>query len=420
MVQIPEVRRITSSSRTDSFPSLGNSSSSNHEDDLVVTASSPRTELSQENERLRLEMEHLKAQVAQLQRKLNHHQQQQRQPVGSKSPKLPGVFLELPSALRQPALDHKLTNSPLICCSSKRVPSKEERSSSTDDDQETVEPDMELEHHKSAGGLYRRSYQEPSSSTPRPKIRFASGSPATRKTDPMSQDSLSTADDVALMDNEGDVDDDEDDDVECQGLLRSSSEPKLEVDSEPYDEYADNNNFVRVLSDRAGWLVGLLVLQSMSSFILARNEAMLQRHLVIIRFLTMLVGAGGNAGNQASVRVIRGLAVGAINDSNTLQVLKREALMGVCLSLVLGLAGCLRAAVFLTPMLETIAITSSLLMIVTISIVLGALLPLGMKMIGIDPAHSSTTIQVIMDILGVMITVHVSSFVLDSGLFGRL
>jgi len=45
-----------------------------------------------------------------------------------------------------------------------------------------------------------------------------------------------------------------------------------------------------------------LILQSMSSFILARNEALLQKHLVIVRFLTMLVGAGGNAGNQASVR----------------------------------------------------------------------------------------------------------------------
>ena len=37
-----------------------------------------------------------------------------------------------------------------------------------------------------------------------------------------------------------------------------------------------------------------------------------------------------------------------------------------------------------------------------------------MQFVGIDPAHSSTTIQVIMDITGVVITVHVSSFMLDS------
>lgn len=88
--------------------------------------------------------------------------------------------------------------------------------------------------------------------------------------------------------------------------------------------------------------------------------------------------------------------------------------MGLCLSLVLGTAGCIRAAIFMVPMLETFAITSSLFMIVIISVGLGALLPLGMLKVGIDPAHSSTTIQVIMDILGVTITVIVSSLVLDS------
>ena len=89
--------------------------------------------------------------------------------------------------------------------------------------------------------------------------------------------------------------------------------------------------------------------------------------------------------------------------------------MGICLSLLLGTAGCVRAALFLTPPLETLAITASLFMIVMISIVLGAVLPLGMRKLGIDPAHSSTTIQVIMDILGVSITVQMSSLILDSG-----
>jgi Mg/Co/Ni transporter MgtE len=112
--------------------------------------------------------------------------------------------------------------------------------------------------------------------------------------------------------------------------------------------------------------------------------------------------------------VIRGLAVGSIDPNNTKQFLRREFLMGLVLSIILATAGCIRAAVFMTPWLETFAITSSLFMIVMISVVLGAILPLGMRMVGIDPAHSSTTIQVIMDILGVTITVQVSSLLLDS------
>ena len=92
--------------------------------------------------------------------------------------------------------------------------------------------------------------------------------------------------------------------------------------------------------------------------------------------------------------------------------------MGVTLSAILGAAGCLRAAVFLVPALETLAITISLCSIVWISTVLGCFLPLIMKRVGIDPAHSSTTIQVLMDILGVTITVTVCSLILDgSGIF---
>lgn len=33
----------------------------------------------------------------------------------------------------------------------------------------------------------------------------------------------------------------------------------------------------------------------------------MQDHLVVTLFLTMLVGAGGNAGNQSAIKVIRGL-----------------------------------------------------------------------------------------------------------------
>ena len=55
------------------------------------------------------------------------------------------------------------------------------------------------------------------------------------------------------------------------------------------------------------WLLGLLVLQSMSSIVLDFYSQLLKDHLVVTLFLTMLVGAGGNAGNQSAIKVIRGL-----------------------------------------------------------------------------------------------------------------
>lgn len=128
----------------------------------------------------------------------------------------------------------------------------------------------------------------------------------------------------------------------------------------------------------------------------------------------MLVGAGGNAGNQASVRVIRGLALGSLNENTQGQFLMRELKMAAALSGILSTAGFLRAAVFRTPFPETIAVTAALAMIVFSSVCLGAILPLIMKKLRVDPAHSSTSIQVVMDILGVVLAVVVSSLLLDS------
>jgi Mg/Co/Ni transporter MgtE len=49
-----------------------------------------------------------------------------------------------------------------------------------------------------------------------------------------------------------------------------------------------------------------------------------QRHLIIALFLTMLTGTAGNAGNQSSAMVIRGLATGEINRRNGWKVIVRE------------------------------------------------------------------------------------------------
>lgn len=187
-----------------------------------------------------------------------------------------------------------------------------------------------------------------------------------------------------------------------------------ELDSQGTCPLEPQVSFRSALKDRAVWLVGLLAFQSCSGFILSHNEALLENHPTIIYFLTMLVGAGGNAGNQASVRVIRGLALGTLNERTQAQFLWRELRMSFALCAILSLAGFIRASVFRTPLPETIAVTTALSLIVFSSICLGAVLPLLLKKLGVDPAHSSTTIQVVMDILGVVLTVAVSGALLDS------
>ncbi|KAL3816177.1 hypothetical protein ACHAXA_007295 [Cyclostephanos tholiformis] len=222
--------------------------------------------------------------------------------------------------------------------------------------------------------------------------------------------------------NDDDVTDEEldnliDDDSHNKHVPKGAIPGSTLSNSKPAPMLAAFPPFKDQLKERAGWLIGLLVFQSCSSFIIQYNQRFLQKHMVIVQFLTMLVGAGGNAGNQAAVRVIRSLAVGTLNRRTMKWFLRNEAKMALSLSLLIGMTGFARAAIFRVPPGETIAVTASVCAIVAISVAIGNALPLGMKRVGIDPAHSSTTIQVVMDILGVLITVCVSSFVLSFKVF---
>ena len=204
-------------------------------------------------------------------------------------------------------------------------------------------------------------------------------------------------------------------DLEIQTVALSSNG---EYDNCPLEPKV---SFLSSVIDRGGWLVGLLTVQSLSSFVLSWNESLFRQHPNIIYFLTMLVGAGGNAGNQAAVRVIRGIALGSINDKNFTTFLYRECLMAVTLSVSLGAVGIIRTMV--TPnisALETFAIGLSLMLIVFISILAGCLLPFILQALKFDPAHSSTSIQVIMDIAGVLITCLTAHLILNTGLGPRL
>eukprot|EP00931_Biecheleriopsis_adriatica_P012722 TRINITY_DN113927_c0_g1_i1.p1 TRINITY_DN113927_c0_g1~~TRINITY_DN113927_c0_g1_i1.p1 ORF type:complete len:300 (+),score=48.98 TRINITY_DN113927_c0_g1_i1:24-902(+) len=174
---------------------------------------------------------------------------------------------------------------------------------------------------------------------------------------------------------------------------------------------------------RAGWLVLLLFCQSSSSLILERFEVLIKRHPIVIYFLTMLVGAGGNAGGQSTVLVVRRLALAAAarckggkasKDAafSLRRIVGPEIWVGAKLAVVLFLASLLRCLVFHVRGAECLAICLSMLAIVFTSTAIGAALPLLLSKFGLDPAHAGATIQVIMDVSGVALTCIISCAVL--------
>ena len=78
---------------------------------------------------------------------------------------------------------------------------------------------------------------------------------------------------------------------------------------------------------------------------LQRYEQLLAEHVVIAVFLTMLVGAGGNAGNQSAIKIIEKIVLGEITVSigSFLSEMHREVIVGMFLCVFVAIGGFVRA-----------------------------------------------------------------------------
>jgi magnesium transporter len=161
-------------------------------------------------------------------------------------------------------------------------------------------------------------------------------------------------------------------------------------------------SFVRLLGQRGSILVVLLILQSVSSIILAVYEHTLDGFLEF--FVTMLISTGGNASSQTSALAIQGLATGEIDDASRLQFVWREIRMGVALGFVLSAVSFARTYLVYANFWGSLTVSMALWLIVCFSMILGSMMPILLKQAKVDPAHAAGPIlTTLIDVMGLFI-----------------
>ncbi|KAF2958847.1 magnesium transporter [Thermotoga sp. Ku-13t] len=157
-------------------------------------------------------------------------------------------------------------------------------------------------------------------------------------------------------------------------------------------------------TNRLPWLVVLLLLGTLSSGIIARFESLLASLPIIAAFMPAMVDTGGNIGSQISALVIRGMALGEIEQKDWWKVLLREFLIGAMLAGVLALTVLIRV-VFVTKASQVMfAVSVALFVVVVVSNIIGAILPFIAKAFRIDPAiMAGPLLTTIVDLMGIAI-----------------
>jgi len=152
------------------------------------------------------------------------------------------------------------------------------------------------------------------------------------------------------------------------------------------EEYLDMSVW-RHARNRFPWLLFLMVSLMLTGLIITQFEELLSRAIVLVAYLPLLMGTGGNSGSQSATLIIRGIAVGDILPKDVWRILWKEfrvsLLIGSGLSL-LNFAKIMLLDGHSAPVALTICI--SMLVIIVIAKTIGGMLPVLAKKLGIDPA----------------------------------
>ena len=183
---------------------------------------------------------------------------------------------------------------------------------------------------------------------------------------------------------------------------------------EPLDMPYFQTSFLTFIRKRAVWLVILFVEEFFTQTALRYYDPVMEAVKGALLYVPLLISTGGNSGSQSSTLVIRGLAVGEIKLKDWWRILVREAGMGLTLGMIVAVIAFGRVLMYPDqhfPFALTVALT--VIGIVIAGCTVGAMLPIVMKRIGVDPATSSTPfIASLVDTLGVIIYAKVAQIVM--------
>jgi magnesium transporter len=181
----------------------------------------------------------------------------------------------------------------------------------------------------------------------------------------------------------------------------------------PFEEEYFKRPLPRLFWSRFIWLAVLLFTSLLSTEMLERNAAVLSQMVALAFFIPLVNGTCGNAGTQSATMVVRALALGEIRPRDFGRVFGRELVMGLALGLSLGLMAYFR--VYLQDQNIMLGCIVSVALVATLlaANLTGALMPLFLKKIKLDPALTAGPfIATIMDAVGIAIYFNTATLLL--------
>jgi len=158
-----------------------------------------------------------------------------------------------------------------------------------------------------------------------------------------------------------------------------------------------------LVRSRVVWLLVLAVGAALTVQVLDAFESTLAKVVTLALFVPLLIGTGGNTGNQAATTVTRALALQDVTPRDIARVMAREFQVGLSLGLILGSVGFLLTGLIFDRSIGAV-IGLTLLSVCTMAATVGGAMPLLAKAVRADPAvFSNPFITTFVDATGLVV-----------------
>jgi len=165
---------------------------------------------------------------------------------------------------------------------------------------------------------------------------------------------------------------------------------------------------------RIPWLLILMISATFTGMIITSFESALAAQVALTAFIPMLMDTGGNSGSQASVTIIRGMALDEIELSDMLRVVWKEGRVALICGLTLAACNFVKVLLIDRVSIYVAAVVClTLAGTVFVAKLVGCTMPMVARRLGFDPAvMASPFITTIVDAISLLIYFQIAAALL--------
>ena len=178
------------------------------------------------------------------------------------------------------------------------------------------------------------------------------------------------------------------------------------------DTYFKTSVFSHAKS-RIVWLLFLMLSSIVTGTIITNYEQAFATVPLLVAFIPMIMGTGGNCGSQSSTLIIRGLAMDEIRMKDFLKAWWKEIRVASLVGIILALVNGVRIMIQYQDLQLSLVVGLTIIMTVILSKSLGCILPMLAKKLKLDPAiMAAPLITTIVDTCSVLVFFNIAVIIM--------